>query len=149
MNLRQDHNKIDTDIQVAKNRISDLKSRRTILNSSIADILKDKRKVDVRNMQLEDKVQGRNITDEMQRAQHKNEERKMRIKSEKGVDTLQKKGEILMTKIEKEETISKDVLEAKLNLQTELQELEENLKIARETNTSNREELIKQQVKNS
>ena len=149
MNLRQDHNKIQTDISVAENRIKDLDTRQTILNNTIQDILKEKRKIDKRNMELEDKLQGRNVTDEMNKMQHKNEERKMRIKSEKNVDTLQKQGEILMVKIEKEETVSKDVLEQKLNLQTELQELEESLKISRESHKENRDDLIKLQVKNS
>lgn len=149
MNLRQDNNKMDTDIQVAKNRIADLESRQTILNSSIRDILKDKRVIDVRHQQLEEQSTGRNQTEEMTRMQHKNEERKMRIKVENNVDSLQKRGEILMAKIEKEETISKDVLEAKLNLQTELQELEEQLKIKRETFKENRDKLIQYQVKNS
>ena len=77
MNLKQDHNKILTDITVAENRIKDLVTRQEILNSSIADILKDKRKIDKYNMELEDKISGRNVTDEMTKKRHKNEERKM------------------------------------------------------------------------
>ena len=88
MNLKQDHNKILTDITVAENRIKDLVTRQEILNSSIADILKDKRKIDKYNMELEDKISGRNVTDEMTKRKHKNEERKMRIKYEKNVAYL-------------------------------------------------------------
>jgi hypothetical protein len=116
MNLRQDQNKMDTDIQVAMNRVNDLKTRQLILNTSIQDILKDKRLIDVRNQNLNDKLMGKNVTDEITKQQHKNEERKMRIKYENSVDTLQKRGEIFMNKIEKEETVSKDTLENKLNL---------------------------------
>ena len=64
MNLKQDHNKIQTDITVAENRIKDLETRREILNSAILDILKDKRKIDKYNMELVDKIQGRNVTEE-------------------------------------------------------------------------------------
>jgi hypothetical protein len=39
MNLKQDHNKIVTDITVAKNRIKDLDTRKEILNMAIKDIL--------------------------------------------------------------------------------------------------------------
>lgn len=80
MNLKQDHNKIQTDITVAENRIKDLDTRQLILNNSIADILKDKRKIDKYNMELEDKISGRNVSDEQTKMRHKNEERKMRIK---------------------------------------------------------------------
>ena len=52
------------------------------------DILKDKRKIDKHNMELEDKISGRNVTDEMQKKKHKNEERKMRIKYEHSVSYL-------------------------------------------------------------
>jgi len=88
MNLKQDHNKILTDITVAENRIKDLVTRQEILNTSIADILKDKRKIDKYNMELEDKISGRNVTDDMTKRKHKNEERKMRIKYEKNVAYL-------------------------------------------------------------
>ena len=111
MNLKQDHNKILTDITVAENRIKDLVTRQEILNASIIDLLQDKRKIDVYNMELEDKISGRNVTDEMTKRRHKNEERKMRIKYEKNVAYLKSQGVILMEKIANEEALSKDVLD--------------------------------------
>lgn len=134
---------------MADNRIKDLETRQTILNNTIQDILKEKRKVDKINMENTMKLEGRGVTDEMDKMAHKNEERKMRIKSQFNVQTLQKLGTILMDKIEKEETISKEVLEQKLNMQAELQELQESLNISREQHRVNREDLIKLQVKNS
>jgi hypothetical protein len=59
-----------------------LETRKEILNMAIADILKDKRKVDKYNMELEDKISGRGVTEEMTKRKLKNEERKMRIKYE-------------------------------------------------------------------
>jgi len=56
-----------TDITVAENRIKDLTTRQEILNSTIMDILTDKRKIDKYNMELEDKISGRNVTDDMQK----------------------------------------------------------------------------------
>lgn len=88
MNLKQDHNKIMTDITVAENRIKDLQTRQEILNTAIADILKDKRRIDKYNMELEDKISGKNVTDEMTKKKHKDEERKMRIKYEHSVNYL-------------------------------------------------------------
>jgi hypothetical protein len=64
---------------VAENRIKDLQTRREILNQALEDILRDKRKVDKYNMELQDKISVRNVTDEMQKKKYSNEERKMRI----------------------------------------------------------------------
>jgi hypothetical protein len=79
MNLQNDHTKIKNDITVAENRIIDLKTRRDMLDAAIMEALKEKRKVDKLNMELEEKISGRNVTEAMQKQRHKNEERKMRI----------------------------------------------------------------------
>ena len=149
MNLKQDHNKMVTDITVAENRIKDLETRREILNASIFDILKDKRVVDKYNMELEEKIAGRNVTEEMVKKKHKHEERKMRIKLEKNLAYLKSMGVILMEKISNEEAKSKDVLDEKLKLEQELIDLKEDLTKLTEKQAHNREELIKQRVKNS
>jgi len=49
-------------------------------------------------MELEDKISGRNVTDEMTKRKHKNEERKMRIKYEQSVAYLKQCGVSLMEK---------------------------------------------------
>lgn len=54
-----------TDITVAENRIKDLETRREMLYAAIEDIFRDKRRVDKYNMELEDKISGRNVTEEM------------------------------------------------------------------------------------
>lgn len=97
------------------------------MNASIADILKDKRRIDKYNMELEDKIAGRNMTEEMSKRKHKNEERKMRIQYEKNVENLKTNGVILMEKTADEETKSKDVLDKKLKLEQELLDLKEDL----------------------
>jgi len=67
MNLKQDHNKMSTDISVAKNRLADLDTRQQILHNSIQDILQDKRLIDKKNLELENKITGRDLTDDMQK----------------------------------------------------------------------------------
>ena len=67
MNLQSDHTKIKNDITVATNRITDLTTRKEMLNKSIAEGLKEKRRVDKHNMELEDKISGRNVTEQMQK----------------------------------------------------------------------------------
>jgi hypothetical protein len=39
-------------------------------------------------MELQDRISGRNVTDEMTKKKYKNEERKMRIKYEKSIVNL-------------------------------------------------------------
>ncbi len=39
-------------------------------------------------MELQDKISGRNVTDEMQKKKYRNEERKMRIQYEKKIVNL-------------------------------------------------------------
>jgi hypothetical protein len=63
MNLQSDHTKIKNDITVATNRITDLTTRKEMLNKSIAEGLKEKRRVDKHNMELEDLISGRNVTE--------------------------------------------------------------------------------------
>ena len=65
MNLKQDHNKIKNDITLANNRIKELETTREIIYGAINDLLKDKRRIDKYNMELEDKLSGKNLTDHM------------------------------------------------------------------------------------
>ena len=55
---------MQTDIKVAENRITDLEMRRDILLGTIEDLLKEKRKVDKLNMELEEDISGKNVTEE-------------------------------------------------------------------------------------
>ena len=87
------------------------------MNASIFDILTAKRKIDKHNMELEDKISGKNVTEEMTKRKHKNEERRMRIQYEKNVDNLKTNGVILMEKTAEEEKKSKDILEKKFKLE--------------------------------
>lgn len=94
---------------------------------SINDLLTEKRKVDKYNMELDDKVSEKNVSDFEKRQKIKNEERKMRIKLEKNLDTLKKDGMHLVDRGGDEETMSKDVLEEKLSLEQDLTDLNEDL----------------------
>ena len=100
-------------------------------------------------MELEDKISGRNVTDEMTKKKHKNEERKMRIKYEHSVNYLKSQGEKLMDQISFEETKSKNVLDEKLKLEQELIDMKEDMAKEFEQDHENRENLIKLRVKNS
>ena len=98
-----------------------------MLYAAIEDILRDKRRVDKYNMELEDKISGRNVTEEMTKKKQKNAERRQRIKLQKNLDNLRQMGVILMDKTSNEETKSKEVLDEKLKLEQELNDLREDL----------------------
>merc|ERR1712086_44908 len=85
----------------------------------------------------------------MNKKRHKNEERKMRIKYEKNVAYLKHQGVIFMEKIANEEAKSKEVLDEKLKLEQELLDLKEDLQKIVDKHQQQREDLIKQKVKNS
>jgi hypothetical protein len=149
MNLQNDHTKIRNDITVAGNRITDLKTRRDMLDKAIKEALKEKRRTDKHNMELEDKISGRNVTEAMQKQKHKNEERKLRIQYESNVDNLKRNGVILMEKTADEEAKSKDVLDNKLKMEQNLTDLKEDLNKISDKCQLNRDDIIKSKVKNS
>ena len=82
MNLKNEHNGMYNDVQNSQNRIKDLKTRKEILNSQIADLLKDKRIVDKLHMELSDVVQGKPQSDFQEQAKKKEAERTMRIQKD-------------------------------------------------------------------
>ena len=53
------------DITLGSNRIKELETTREIIIMTIKDILKDKRRIDKYNMELDDKISGRNVTEFM------------------------------------------------------------------------------------
>lgn len=120
-----------------------------MLYAAIEDILRDKRRVDKYNMELEDKISGRNVTEEMTKRKQKNAERRQRIKLQKNLDNLRQMGVILMDKTSNEESKSKEVLDEKLKLEQELNDLREDLQIRGKKMQLNRDDLIKLRVLNS
>lgn len=120
-----------------------------MLYAAIEDILRDKRRVDKYNMELEDKISGRNVTEEMTKRKTKNAERRQRIKLQKNLDNLRQIGVILMDKTSNEESKSKEVLDEKLKLEQELNDLREDLQVSSQKMQLNRDDLIKLRVLNS
>ena len=61
--LKQDNNKINIDISIAESRIKDLEGLKEMTLSQIKDILTEKRKVDKENMDLEQRIQGKGVSE--------------------------------------------------------------------------------------
>ena len=98
-----------------------------MLNKTIADGLQERRKIVKYNQELKDKISGANVTEDMQKQKHKNEERKMRIKYENNLDNLKRNGVMLMEKTADEEANSKELMDAKLKMEQELLDTKEDL----------------------
>lgn len=116
---------------------------------SILDILTDKRVVDKESMRLEDEISGRNVTEEMTKKKYKHEERKMRIKYEKSIVNMKQNSNILDAKTTDEETVSKALLDKKLDMERTKLETDEQLEVLKETARNQRDDLIKLRVRNS
>lgn len=84
-------------------------------------------------MRLDDEISGRNVTEEMTKKRYKHEERKMRIKYEKSIVNMKQNSNILDAKTTEEETVSKDLLDKKLEMERALLENNEGLEVLQET----------------
>jgi hypothetical protein len=73
----------------------------------------------------------------------------MRIKYENNLDNLKRNGVMLMEKTADEEAKSKDLLDQKLKMEQDKLDTEDELKKATDLQAQNREDIIKQRVKNS
>jgi hypothetical protein len=63
MQLKQDSNKVHIDISIAESRIKDLEGLREMTMSQLKDIIAEKRKVEKENRDLDQKIQGRGVSD--------------------------------------------------------------------------------------
>ena len=73
----------------------------------------------------------------------------MRIKYENNLDNLKRNGVMLMEKTADEVAKSKDLLDQKLKMEQDKLDTEDELKKATDLQAQNREDIIKQRVKNS
>lgn len=76
-------------------------------------------------MELDDKVNDRNVSDFEKRQKVKNEECKIRIKLKKDLDSLKKEGIYFVDRSDDEETMSKDFLDENLGIEQDLTDLNE------------------------
>ncbi len=68
MQLKQDSNKVHIDISIAESRIKDLEGLREMTMSQLKDIIAEKRKVEKENRDLDQKIQGRGVSDHEQKS---------------------------------------------------------------------------------
>ncbi len=147
--LKQDSNKINIDINIAESRIKDLEGLKEMTLSQIREILAEKRKLDKDNMDLEQRIQGKGLSEQETKAKQIDAEREQKLKIQNSLKFQKENANNLMERLKEEEINGKNMLDEKIKLQQELNLLNENLAEIKGIQLRNRQELITLQVRKS
>ena len=115
--------------------------------SQIKDIITEKHKMDKSNEEVEQKIQGRGISDQEQKQKQFEAEREQIKKISNSLKFQKENANSLMERLKDEETKAKDMLDEKIRLQNSLNQLNEDLGEGKAISTHNREEIIKLQIR--
>ena len=111
---RQMASLVKIDISIAESRIKDLENQQQMANSNINDILKEKRVKDKENLELEDAIQGRGVTDADHKAKHFEAEREMTMKLHHSLQAQREQAEVMLEQLKEEEKKCKVMLDLKI-----------------------------------
>ncbi len=117
MQLKQDSNKIHIDISIAESRIKDLQGLKEMTLSQIQDIITEKRKVDKENLEIENKISGRGISEAEQKQRLFDAEREQIKKIQNSLKFQKETANNVMERLKEEETKAKDMLDEKIKQQ--------------------------------
>lgn len=129
--MKQDNNKINIDINIAESRIKDLEGLREMTLIQIKDILTEKRKVDKENMDLETRIQGKGVSEQEAKQKQIDAEREQLKKISNQLKFQKENATNLMERLKDEETKGKDMLDEKIKLQQQLNQVSEDLNEAK------------------
>ena len=135
------------DISMADSRIKDLEVQKKMTESQIEEILTEKRAVDKENLELEDKIQGRGVTDADQKAKHFEAEREMTMKLHHSLQAQRETAEIMLEQLKEEEKKCKVMLDMKITAEQTMELREEDAKEMSAKKIANKEDIIKQQLR--
>lgn len=147
MQLNQEKNKVNIDISIAESRIKDLQGLKDLTLSQIEDILSEKRKMDKENADIDQKVQGKGLTETDLKLKQIDAEREMIKKIQNSLKNHKENANYAMDRLKDEETKAKDMLDEKIKQQQILNQVNEDLADGRALAAKNREEIIKLQIK--
>lgn len=115
----------------------------------IKEILTDKRKVDKENMDIEQKIQGKGVSESEAKAKQTDAEREQIKKLQNSLKFQKENANNLMERLKREEINGKKMLDDRIKLQQELNLLSENLNEIKGFQMRNRQEIITLQIKKS
>ncbi len=147
--LKQDNNKITIDISIAESRIKDLEGLKEMTLSQIKDILTEKRRVDKENMELEQRIQGKGVSEQEAKQKQFDAEREQIKKIQNSLKFQKEHATNLMERLKEEEINGKNMLDEKIKLQQELNLLTESLAEIKGIQFRNRQEIITLNIKKS
>lgn len=149
LGLKQENNKADIDISIAKSRIVDLTNLKSMTLAQIRELITEKRKTEKENQEIEAKNQGKGLTDQEMKAKTIDAEKEQIISLKHKILVQKETATHLMEKLKDEETKAKDMLDAKIKEQNNLTVMNEDLVMAKDLAKKHREEIIKLQIKQS
>ena len=108
----------------------------------IKDLLSEKRKVDKENADLEQRIQGKGLSETESKQKQVDAEREQIKKIQNSLKFQKEQASNLMERLKEEEINGKNLLDEKMKLQQELNLLNENLAEIKGIEMRNRQELI-------
>eukprot|EP00347_Sterkiella_histriomuscorum_P000015 403377510 len=147
MSLNQEFNKVKIDISIAQSRIKDLEGLRAMTLNQLKDIISDKRQIDKENIDYEQKIQGKGMTEQEQKVKQIDAEREQLKKISNSLKFQNEIATNLMTRLREEEDKAKSMLDEKIKLQQQLNQDNLDLSEHKAFAAKNREEIIKLQIR--
>lgn len=95
MALKQENSLCNIDINIGESRQTDLEAQRDMCNQQLKEVLKEKRKVEKENIELEYKIQGRGVTEQDQKNKQFEAERKMKKDLEHSLQIMREDAEVM------------------------------------------------------
>lgn len=129
MDLRQQHNMAVININTAKARIEDLNGQVSMAQAQIHDELTEKRKVDKANAEMEHTLAGKGMTEAEQKLALFEAEREQTNRLHHSLNFKQEDGDRLLAQLKEEETLAKEMLDQKINLEQEMELVEEDARV--------------------
>jgi hypothetical protein len=147
--LTTESEQVNNDLLIAESRIKDLERQQKNSNEQILDILTEKRKVDKENLEMEHRLQGRGVTETDQKRLQFEAEREQITRLKTGLEYKNEQAQMMLEQLKQEEDLARNMLDAKINAEQEMELLSEEAAIVENKRAHNREELLRLQIKYS
>lgn len=147
--LTTESEQVNNDLLIAESRIKDLERQQKNSNEQILDILTEKRKVDKENLEMEHRLQGRGVTEADQKRLQFEAEREQITRLKTGLEYKNEQAQMMLEQLKQEEDLARNMLDAKINAEQEMELLSEEAAIVENKRAHNREELLRLQIKYS
>lgn len=147
MDLKQQSAMADININTAKARLEDLEGQKKMAQAQIKDVLTEKRKVDKENTEMEHHIQGKGQSEQEQKLLQFEAEREQTNRLQHSLAFKTEESQRLQEQLKEEEAKAKDMLDAKITAEQEMEILREDASAMASKRAANRDDLIRHQIK--